>query len=146
MNKRYLFEYNNKLYERGIKITIVNNNDTVDVFFNYETIDTQKVSVYYDNMTLCLMPKEMFCKKIINITDVVDNRFTQLDIENNQPTLKNELNVIDGMLPAWIWYIVLMLTWTIFKENIGLWIFTTYVFIKYRNSKLENFGYKKNKN
>jgi hypothetical protein len=85
----------------------------------------------------------MFCKKIINISDTVDNRFLQLDVRNKRPTLKNEISTVDGMLPAWIWYVVLMLTWTIFKENIGLWIFTTYVFAKYRNNKLEQLGYKK---
>jgi hypothetical protein len=143
MERRYLFEYNGKLYERGTKITISHNNDTVDVFFNYETTDIPKVEVYYDNMKLCLMPKEMFCKKIINISDTVDNRFLQLDVRNKRPTLKNEISTVDGMLPAWIWYVVLMLTWTIFKENIGLWIFTTYVFAKYRNNKLEQLGYKK---
>ena len=56
-------------------------------------------------------------------------------------TLEKELN-IDGLLIAWIWYIVIMAVGTIFNGNIIIWIWASYVFFRYRNRKLREAGYK----
>lgn len=142
MERRYLFEYNGVTYERGVKIIMKHDDTTVEAFFNCRLVDVSRIEIYYNDMSLCSMPENIFNEKIVAITNVIDSRFKQFDLKNIKLTLKDELNYIDGMLTAWMWYIILMITWTIFEDKIGLWIFTTYVFIKYRNSKLIEFGYK----
>ena len=77
---------------------------------------------------------ENFCRKFIAITDKRNDKvhmpvkiaLTDRDIEN---------------LPlGWLWYVVLMAIATIFKGNIILWIFISYVFFNWRKKKIEKEG------
>jgi hypothetical protein len=140
--RRYTFEYNGIIYGRGTKIIIKKGGKAVNVFFNCIFTDMSRIEIYDNDMMLYSMPIQMFNDSIIEVTNNIDNRYTQLHFFEKDWTLRDELNNVDGMLSAWIWYIVLMILWTIFKENVGLWILTTYVFVKYRNKKLINSGYK----
>lgn len=56
-------------------------------------------------------------------------------------TFKEEVNV-DGMLNAWLWYIVIMLVSVVLVDRILAWIFATVVFFNYRSNKLKERGYK----
>ena len=63
---------------------------------------------------------------------------------NNVPkklTLAKELD-IDGLLIAWMWYILIMAVSIIFKGNIMIWIVVSIIFFNYRNKKLREAGYR----
>lgn len=55
-------------------------------------------------------------------------------------TFKDELN-IDGLLPAWLWYIFIMSVAVIFKDCVGIWILTSVIFFYYRNKKIREAGW-----
>lgn len=56
-------------------------------------------------------------------------------------TFKDELE-IDGLLFAWIWYIIIMAAAIIFHDRILIWCATSFIFFSYRNKKLKEAGYK----
>ena len=47
---------------------------------------------------------------------------------------------IDGLFLGWMWYIFLMLISIVFKEALGLWIFISIVFFKWRSDKIKKEG------
>lgn len=62
-------------------------------------------------------------------------------MNKNNYTFKDELNV-DGMLSAWIWYVFLMITITLFNDRLLGWSMTSLIFTNYRNKKLREAGLK----
>ncbi len=60
---------------------------------------------------------------------------------NKKRTFKDELS-IDGLLLAWIWYVLIMGVAVIFNDRIGIWALASIIFFDYRNKKLKDAGYK----
>lgn len=60
--------------------------------------------------------------------------------KQTKPTFKDELN-IDGLLPAWLWYIFIMSVSVIFKSCIGIWILSSIIFFNYRSKKIKEAGW-----
>ena len=65
----------------------------------------------------------------------------QMRMENNRLTFGKEL-AVDGMLIAWLWYVVLMAVTLIFNGFYLYWIFISICFFIYRYGKLKEEGYK----
>ena len=133
-----------KKYKSGDTINILwyplgcrNPHNYTGVFLDCDE-EKDKYRIIVDGTTHCF-------NKICFYRMIHDNPSQQTGIKNNvvskKLTLEKELN-IDGLLIAWIWYIFIMATGTIFKGNIIIWIGASYVFFNYRNKKLREAGYK----
>lgn len=69
------------------------------------------------------------------------NRMQRVDKLPKELTLAKELD-IDGLLIAWIWYVLIMAVSTIFKGNVVIWIVVSIIFFNYRSKKLREAGYR----
>lgn len=101
--------------------------------------DKDEYRFIVDGQTYCFNKVcfyQMVCDKPISKNGMYHTSNTP-----KQLTLAKELN-IDGLLIAWIWYIFIMAIGTIFKGNIVIWAWASYVFFNYRNKKLREAGYK----
>lgn len=97
--------------------------------------DKDEYRFIVDGLTYCW-------NKVCFYQIVPNNKKTKSNIQHPKTvTFKNELN-IDGMIYAWMWYILLMAIFTIFNGRIIFWIVTTIIFTNYRNKKLREAGYK----
>lgn len=97
----------------------------------------------YGNKEIGMYGSE-FKKYLVHPTGKIDEstiREYQMAIESNRLTFLKELHV-DGMLIAWMWYIVLMCITLIFNGFICYWIVISICFFIYRNNKLREAGYK----
>lgn len=135
------FIYNGEKYPSGtiIKINSMGTKIEDAVFLYYKT-DINKYFVQVGSCThIC--PKKLFDAILVEVTDkintnVLNNYRYPTETRNVSRTFKDELE-IDGMLNAWIWYVVIMLVATIFNDRIGIWIFASIVFFTYRRKKLK---------
>lgn len=85
---------------------------------------------YYYQLTLTI---EDLSERLVAIyTDVVD------PYVRCPRTYHPKDSQIEGLPLAWAWYIFLMAISTIFKDNIGLWIFFSIVFFSYRSKKVKS--------
>lgn len=57
------------------------------------------------------------------------------DIHNSKIEYYND-NEVDGMIRAWVIYIIVMIVSIMFNDFIIIWVFASYVFFTYRKQKL----------
>lgn len=76
------------------------------------------------------LPQEDVRKQLIKVYTGMRNPYVRC------PTTRRlRDSEVDGLPLAWMWYIFLMAISTIFKDNVGLWIFFSIVFFWYRHDK-----------
>lgn len=78
--------------------------------------------------------EKLFYKNLIAVTNKIDKN-VHLPLMKQLPD-----RCIDGLLLGWTWYIFLMMIATIFKGNVVLWIFISYVFFDWRKNKIKKEG------
>lgn len=84
-----------------------------------------------------------FCNCLINITNRTDGQYLKnQQLYKNKPTNIRELD-IDGMLYAWMWYVLIMTIAIIFNGRIVIWSVASIIFFNYRNKKLREAGVQK---
>lgn len=142
--KRNYFVYNDKTYYSGTivlikKVDCAGITRPTEATFMYYDTDKDRI-VYQLGACTNIYPSKMFFDILIDVTEKKDEVMIKraeqaVEAAMKPMTFKEEINV-NGMLNAWIWYIVIMLVATIFNERIGLWALATIVFFSYRNNKL----------
>ena len=90
--------------------------------------------------------EEIFYKIIQTVYDENGCPIRNYKTQNNEfgyrrYSFVNELN-IEGVLNAWMIYVLIMAVGTIFYDRILIWVFTSIIFFIYRNKKLKEAGYK----
>jgi hypothetical protein len=138
--KQNYFIYNDVRYEEGTIVIIarfdVNARRVCDTKAKFVYYDTETKEYYFDIYgKLCSYTEERFkiiFRNIYTSNKINDNKLQQTE---KAYSFSDELN-IDGMFIAWIWYIFIMAIGTIFKGNIIIWAWASYVFFNYRNKKL----------
>lgn len=108
-----------------------------EVKFLYFDTDTQMYFIEVNGKQYSYN-KELFFRNLQHKPNCGDIGGTN---QTRQRTFSDELNV-DGLLIAWIWYIIIMLIGTIFYARIGIWIAASLIFFNYRNKILKEAGYK----
>ena len=149
--KQNYFVYNGKKYGTGTIFRI----KELEKIYPYKRVEQSAVFISYDPETDRYMfqvgdsknnsPGEFFWRDFVCVTEDVNvdikQKYQANEIKANNHTFMDELN-IDGMLIAWMWYIFIIAVAVIFNERIGIWIFASIVFFRYRNKKLKERGYK----
>lgn len=80
------------------------------------------------------MPEETFHKFLVDVTNKINNNV-------HMPITKKKKDFdINGMFIGWVWYIFLMLIFTIFNHAILWWILTSIVFFSWRSEKIKKEG------
>lgn len=128
------FIVNGKKYYTGTVLAVKELGEIVEAVFvcTYLTKYTQivykiKGKTYFTEISL-------FMRRLVGITNAVNN-------EAYTPQTKHlKDSDINGLPLGWLWYIFLMAIATIFKENIGLWIFISVVFFNWRSKKIKKEG------
>lgn len=139
--KRDYFIYNEKQYCTGtkIKIRVCNNYGMCPITARFIEYDTNTKTYYFEDMNGVPYKYSEHGWNSFFLCVYGEHKKANTDKEY---TFDNELN-IDGMINAWLWYIVLIAISTILKGNVFYWVIISYVFFKYRNEKLRKAGYKK---
>lgn len=145
------FEYNGGLYPTGIVLRIrgvdKHGNPTVKrAVFIWHIVDKDWYVIHVDGHP-DTYTKERFYNNLIEVVGEFDfesikDPLDRWKIDTRAPTLRDELNA-DGMIIGWAWYIFVMVISTLFYDRIGMWIFASIVFFKYRRNKLREAGFKK---
>lgn len=145
--KQNYFMYNGQKYYTGTKIKIkvyngYGNRPEIAEFINYDT-ETNKYS-FTVNGTMYTYDKRGWSSYFMGVCDNIQSKTqaaTQYEPTIKEWTFRKELDV-DGMLNAWMWYVLLMGITTIFQGNILYWTVISGIFFKYRDGKLRKAGYK----
>ena len=140
------FIYNGIKYYSGTIIKIKRFGNAKEAVFLGYNKNINQYMVRFDADSTVFYRSDAFNKDIVEITNQSNKSFidwVQREDERLHPklTARKEMS-IDGMLLAWIWYIVIMLVAVIFNDRIGIWIFASMVFFSYRNKKLKERGFK----
>lgn len=135
MGSRGYFTYKGIMYPRGTIFTIMNMNNEIEASF-LRAIDGGRESMYcYKCQGKELWSYEhLFYSYIYRVTDKVDP-----EVKPPKVIVRKD-SQIDGLVLGWMWYIFLMVISTIFKDNIGLWIFESIVFWSWRAKKIKEEG------
>jgi hypothetical protein len=138
MNKDVPFIFNGKNYYTGTIIEIkeeLQQHVNFSLKLQYIGYITEKKTYYfsslYDNWQVYNIPKEQLCMYIKNI-------LYEGKIENKNQTL--DPKYIDGIVSAWIWYILIMFFSLFFRgvENIIItWCVATFIFFSWRSKKIK---------
>ena len=141
------FVYNDQKYYSGTIINVFRNNKCTGestkseaVFLGYYTVQDKYVLMCKNR--LHFVPKNLFYTMIIDVTNEMNEKYVSWADEYNKKhapkkkTFNDELNV-DGMLVAWVWYIIVMLFAVFLNDRIFAWILASIVFFNYRKNKLE---------
>jgi hypothetical protein len=144
--KQNYFIYNDNRYEAGT-IVVLSRFDYISrrvcdtkVKFLWHDAEAKEYSVEIYGKEY-IYTEEFFCDNIIEIYDP-NKPIINMHANNVKThTFLDELNV-DGLFIAWMWYVFIMAVGTIFYDRVGIWIFTSIIFFRYRNKKLKEAGYK----
>ena len=151
--KQYYFIYKGKIYETGTVIKIkpwhggVKNTCVEELYFEWYVPESDLYVLEYkspNGRKGIGMTGEQLKKYFLYPTNQMDKCVTkrhQMRMENDKLTFGREL-AIDGMLIAWLWYIVLMAVTFIFNGRIFYWAVISSCFFLYRYTKLKEEGYK----
>lgn len=138
MNNRNYFIVNGNPYYTGTMFIINNYGKQVEATFICYNIDTgQYIYIMKNgkgNDCKCRVHEKYFYDHLISITNKV-NQNACMPIEKRRKDSQ-----IDGLFLGWMWYIFLMLISIVFKEALGLWIFISIVFFKWRSDKIKKEG------
>ena len=149
-NKQYYFMYHGRRVEPGTILKIKPWCGVEEVIFEWYVPESDIYVLKYFNsrnvhgMTGVGMHGEEFRRLLISPTNKMDKwvvQSYQMRMENNKLTFIKELQV-DGMLIAWLWYVVLMVVTLIFNGFYLYWAFISFCFFVYRYGKLKEEGYK----
>ena len=140
------FVYNGVKYYSGTIIKIKRFGTTKEAVFLGHNTDINQYMVRFDASNVVFYRSDAFNKDIVEITNQSNGNFidwTQSENERLHPklTMEREMST-DGMILAWIWYILIMLVAVIFKDRIGIWALASIIFFNYRNKKLKERGFK----
>lgn len=80
------------------------------------------------------MDEWTFSQRFVRVTNKV-NHNVHMPITRQRKDCQ-----VDGLVVGWLWYIFLMTISTIFKGNIILWGFISYVFFTWRREKIKKEG------
>ena len=145
--KQYYFMHNGRKIEPGTILKIKPWCGVEEVIFEWYVPELDLYVFKYkgeNGMVGSGMRGDEFKRYFLHPTNRRDNyivRDHQMRMESNQLTFAKEL-AIDGMLIAWLWYIVLMAVTLIFNGFIFYWAFISLCFFIYRQGKLKEEGYK----
>lgn len=140
------FVYNGNKYYSGTIIKIKRFGNTKEAVFLGYNKNINQYMVRFDADNTVFYRSDAFNKDIVEITNQSNKSFidwAQREDERLHPklTASREMS-IDGMMLAWIWYVLIMLVAVIFNDRIGILTFASIVFFSYRNKKLKERGFK----
>ena len=145
--KQYYFMYKGRKIEPGTVLKIKPWCGVEEIIFEWYVPDADLYVFKYKGKNGVVgsgMHGDEFKRYFMYPTNKMDEyvvREHQMRMENNKLTFGKEL-AIDGMLIAWMWYIVLMAVTLIFNGFYLYWIFINVCFFIYRYGKLKEEGYK----
>lgn len=142
--KQYYFDYKGRRYPCGtiLNLQMTCNKVQKDVFEC--CIPEKKMYKLYYNKSW--YSEESFYNMIVEVTNERDKKYLaykQKEILNTKLTLGKEINCIDGLGLAWLWYVFLMAISFIFNGFYIYWIYWSVLFFMYRNHKFKQQGYRK---
>lgn len=144
--KQNYFIYNNNRYESGTIVVLSRFDyisrrvcDTKVKFLCHDT-ETKEYSVEIYGKEY-IYTEEFFYDNLIEIYNPNQTIVNTQTANTKTHTFSDELN-IDGLFYAWMLYVCIMAVGTIFYERVGIWIFASIIFFRYRNKKLKEAGYK----
>lgn len=149
MARELYFVHNGKQYDCGTVVVLKNDYLKVQyerVFLCY-LVDADAVLYQRkDGGAISSMQGNEFRNNIVECkneicTPMRDSFLQSTSGYNRAPTFKEEL-IDDNLLIVWMWYIFIMVVAIIFKDRIGIWILTSFVFFRYRIRKLRERGFK----
>lgn len=145
--KQYYFMHNGKRYEPGTILKIKPYCKAEELYFEWYVPESDLYVFEYigphGRVGVGMRGTELQ-QYLICVTDEVDQcvaRKHAMRMENNKLTFTKELE-IDGMLIAWLWYIVLMAVTLLFNGFYFYWAIISFCFFIYRYGKLVEEGYK----
>ena len=130
---RDYFEINGKKYYTGT-VFVVNHigKQKEASFICYD--ENEERYVYRIGICTMRVHAEYFWTTFIRVTNKQDDSV-------HMPIVRQRRDCdINGLFLGWIWYIFLMLVSILFKDVIGLWIFISIVFFKWRSEKIKKEG------
>lgn len=140
------FIYNGIKYYSGTIIKIKRFGNAKEAVFLGYNKNINQYMVRFDTNNTVFYRSDAFNKDIVEITNRSNKSFidwAQREDERLHPKLTASREVsIDGMMLAWIWYVLIMLVAVIFNDRIRIWTFASIVFFSYRNKKLKERGFK----
>lgn len=140
------FIYNGIKYYSGTIIKIKRFGNAKEAVFLGYNKNINQYMVRFDTNNTVFYRSDAFNKDIVEITNRSNKSFidwAQREDERLHPKLTASREVsIDGMMLAWIWYVLIMLVAVIFNDRIEIWTFASIVFFSYRNKKLKERGFK----
>lgn len=140
------FIYNGIKYYSGTIIKIKRFGNAKEAVFLGYNKNINQYMVRFDTNNTVFYRSDAFNKDIVEITNRSNKSFidwAQREDERLHPKLTASREVsINGMMLAWIWYVLIMLVAVIFNDRIGIWTFASIVFFSYRNKKLKERGFK----
>lgn len=128
------FEYNGKRYCTGTILIVRKDGQEVKaIFIGYNT--EYKKYIYKIKDCKYVLDEKCFRSALVAVTEEHNSKVS-LPIKKQKKDSE-----IDGMIIGWVWYIVLMLISSIFKDNVGLWILISVVFFSWRVKKKKESVY-----
>ena len=139
-------EYNGIQYPEGTVITINRKGYREDVTFYYAYNGVYYFKPYGYG-TFFSYDKNNFTNIIVSITNNIDQNYINWKIDHDRMCRKPQYSFeaelrINALFMAWVWYIIIMIIAIFFKDCIGIWCLTSYIFLNYRKKKLKEAGYK----
>lgn len=133
MNIHTYLIVNGKQYNSGSVFIMKRFNKQVEATFLYYKPDCDRI-FFSINGKHNLMSPDVFRRDLISVTDRVDPKV-------RTPVVKrvNEFD-IDGMLIGWVWYVVLMVATSIFKDVAQAWAIISCIFFCWRAKKIKEEG------
>ena len=132
------FIYNNIKYPTGTVVEIkdfYNNKIRTATFIYHDTNRDTYIFKYRDNCQQWIVSSKDFFNNLQSITDKFD---TTAKIPQRK---KIKDRYVDSLLIGWVWYIFLMIIFTLFNGRIFGWIGLSYCFFKWRKNKIKKEGY-----
>lgn len=92
-----------------------------------------QLSIFVNNIICVISPNTKEVVDQINKKYKNDKKYYNW-VENGEDCYKAKP---DELIIGWMWYVFLMAITTIFNWNIGLWVLTTIVFVRWRKKKIK---------
>lgn len=133
MKQNYFKLDGKKIYSQAVLIIRESGMEKEATFVYYDT--GRKKYALKVGRQLTIMRDDMFNRCLISVTNKIDTSV-------QGPVLKKKKDSeINGLATGWLWYIVLMAMFSIFKQNIEIWIMLSFYFFWWRHDKIKKEGY-----
>ena len=138
MNKTSPFIFNGKLYYIG---TVVKVKEGFEQYFKFNSM-LQFTGYIIDEKAYCfssLQDKwEVYRLSSRQVSEYIDKVLQANVVEYNDN--KENIQHIEGIVSAWIWYILIMF-FALFFKGVGnvimTWLFATFIFFSWRHRKIK---------